>query len=170
MVANKGGYVREGRNDRKCPKCLFLSGGILRYFTLTGGITSLGVFSDAFPGHKMRVHLLPAPGILVIWVVTHPSNIWPHCCLTSVIKWVPVCQTWQDAVHSSYQATAAGNPAFWIIFFQPASQLVGRSVDRRKRKSKYSSDAANFSDDAVKVKTRSDDDDERIETKLVIHI
>jgi hypothetical protein len=31
---------------------------LLRYFTQTGGITPLGVFSDTFPGHKMRVYTL----------------------------------------------------------------------------------------------------------------
>jgi hypothetical protein len=71
--------------------------GVLRYFTLTDGITTLGVFSNTFPDHKMRVHLLTAPGLLVIWAVTHPSTNRSHRCLTSVIKWVPVCQTWQDA-------------------------------------------------------------------------
>jgi hypothetical protein len=35
---------------------------------------------------KMRVHLLTAPSILVIWVVTHPSTIRGQCCLTSVIN------------------------------------------------------------------------------------
>jgi hypothetical protein len=43
------------------PVCLKYRGmPVLRYFEQTGGITSLGVFSDAFPGHKMRVHLLTA--------------------------------------------------------------------------------------------------------------
>jgi hypothetical protein len=37
----------------------------------------------------MRVHLLTAPGILVIWVVTHPSTNRAQHCLTSVFKWVP---------------------------------------------------------------------------------
>jgi hypothetical protein len=31
----------------------------------TGGITPLGVFSDAFPGRKVPVHLLTAPGVPV---------------------------------------------------------------------------------------------------------
>jgi hypothetical protein len=44
--------------------------GVLRYFMQTGGITPLGVFSDALPGHNMRIHLLNAPNILVIWPVT----------------------------------------------------------------------------------------------------
>jgi hypothetical protein len=57
----------------------------------------LGVFSDAFQGHKMRVHLLTAPSILVIWPVTHPSTNGAQQCLTLVIKWVPVCPTGQDA-------------------------------------------------------------------------
>jgi hypothetical protein len=51
--------------------CNFSFFGILRYFTQTGGITSCSVFADAFPGHKMQVHLLRAPGILIIWVVTN---------------------------------------------------------------------------------------------------
>jgi hypothetical protein len=46
----------------------------------------------------MRVHLLTAPGILVIWAVTHPSTNRAQCCLTLVIKRVPVCPTWLDAV------------------------------------------------------------------------
>jgi hypothetical protein len=38
-------------------------------FTQTSGKTPHRVFSVAFPGHKMRVHLLTAPDdILVIWV------------------------------------------------------------------------------------------------------
>jgi hypothetical protein len=41
----------------------------LRYFTQRRRITPLGVFSDAFPGQKMRVHLLTAPGVLVTWKV-----------------------------------------------------------------------------------------------------
>jgi hypothetical protein len=43
----------------------------------------------------MQVHLLTAPGILVIWAVTHPSTNRAQRCLTLVIKWVPVCPTWQ---------------------------------------------------------------------------
>jgi hypothetical protein len=31
----------------------------LRYLTQTGGITPLGVFSDAFPGYKMWVIRVP---------------------------------------------------------------------------------------------------------------
>jgi hypothetical protein len=57
-----------------------------RYFLQTGGITPLGVLSDAFPGHKMCEHLLTAPGILAIWGLTHPSTIQAQHCLTSVIK------------------------------------------------------------------------------------
>jgi hypothetical protein len=62
------------------------------------GITSLSVFFDAFPGHKMLVHLLTAPGILVIWAVTHPSTNRAQRCLTSEIKRVPVCPAWHNAV------------------------------------------------------------------------
>jgi hypothetical protein len=36
-------------------------------------ITALSVFSDALPGHKLWAHLLTAPGVLVIWVITPPS-------------------------------------------------------------------------------------------------
>jgi hypothetical protein len=72
--------------------------GFLRYLTQTCGISSLGVFSDAFPAHKMRVHLLTAPNVLFIWVVTHTSTIWAQHCSTLGIKWVTVCLAWQDAV------------------------------------------------------------------------
>jgi hypothetical protein len=37
-------------------------------------MTPLCVFFNAFTGHKMRVHHITAPGILVIWAVTHPST------------------------------------------------------------------------------------------------
>jgi hypothetical protein len=40
---------------------IVFSFGVLWQFTQTGGITSLGVFSDAFAGHKMRVPLQTAP-------------------------------------------------------------------------------------------------------------
>jgi hypothetical protein len=63
----------------------FASRGVLRYFTQTGGMNPLCIFSDAFPGHKMRVHLLTAPGRLVIWAVNHPTNR-AQRCLTSVIN------------------------------------------------------------------------------------
>jgi hypothetical protein len=66
-----------------------------RYFLQTGGITSLAVFSDPFPGQKMQVHLLTAPVILVIWAFIHPSTNRAQRCLSSVIKWVTVCPTWQ---------------------------------------------------------------------------
>jgi hypothetical protein len=62
---------------------------------------SLGMWysmSYADPGLKMQEHLLTAPGILVICVVTHPRTNPTRCCLTLVIKWVPVCSTCQDAV------------------------------------------------------------------------
>jgi hypothetical protein len=39
-----------------------------------------------------------AHGVLVMWVDTHPGTIWAQRCLTSVIKWVPVCPTWHVAV------------------------------------------------------------------------
>jgi hypothetical protein len=77
---------------------VFFSCGVLPYFTQTGGITPLGVFSNALPGNKMRVHLLTASGTLVIWAVLHPITIRAQRCLTLVIKCVPVCPTWQDAV------------------------------------------------------------------------
>jgi hypothetical protein len=32
------------------------------------------LFSDAFPGHKMRVHLLITTSILVFWVLPYPST------------------------------------------------------------------------------------------------
>jgi hypothetical protein len=57
-----------------------------RCFTQTGGISPLGVFSDAFTGHKMRVHLLTAPGVLFIWAVIHPRTIRAQRCLTLVIS------------------------------------------------------------------------------------
>jgi hypothetical protein len=60
----------------------FFSPGILRYFTQTGAITPPGVFSSAFPGHMMRVHLLKAHGILVMWAVTQPSTNRAQRCLT----------------------------------------------------------------------------------------
>jgi hypothetical protein len=50
--------------------------------------------SYAKPGPKSRGHLLTAPGIL--FRVTPPST--NQCSLTSMIKWVPVCPTWQDTV------------------------------------------------------------------------
>jgi hypothetical protein len=63
----------------------------------TGEITPFGVFSDAFPGHKMQVHVLTAPGILVICEVTYPSTNWDQRCLSLAIQWTPVCPTWEDA-------------------------------------------------------------------------
>jgi hypothetical protein len=60
-------------------------------------MTPLGVFTDAFPGHKMWVNLLTAPSIQIIWTVTHSSTNRAHRCLTSVIKWVPKCTTRQAA-------------------------------------------------------------------------
>jgi hypothetical protein len=42
----------------------------------------------AFPLQKMRVNLLTAPGILVIWTVTYPSTKLAQRCFTLVIKWV----------------------------------------------------------------------------------
>jgi hypothetical protein len=47
-------------------------------------LLSIGVFSDDFPGHKMRVHFLTAPGILVIWAVTYPSTKRVQRCFISV--------------------------------------------------------------------------------------
>jgi hypothetical protein len=44
---------------------------VLQYFMQIGGITPLGFYSDALTGQKMQVHLLTAPGVLFIWVVTH---------------------------------------------------------------------------------------------------
>jgi hypothetical protein len=41
----------------KCLDIICFSYGVLRYFTQIGRPTFFGVFSDAFPGHKMRVHL-----------------------------------------------------------------------------------------------------------------
>jgi hypothetical protein len=61
-------------------------------------ITPLGVFSDAFLGHKMQLNLLTSPSIFVIWMVTHPSTCGAQCCLTLMIKFVPVCPAWHDAV------------------------------------------------------------------------
>jgi hypothetical protein len=49
--------------------CLFLF-----FFAQTSRITALGVFSDAFPGHKMQAHLITAPNALVTGVVTPPST------------------------------------------------------------------------------------------------
>jgi hypothetical protein len=46
----------------------------------------------------MRVHLLTATGVLVIWVVTHPSTIWAQHCLNLVIKRIPECPMCQNAV------------------------------------------------------------------------
>jgi hypothetical protein len=46
----------------------------------------------------MQVHLQTAPGILVIYAVTPLRTNRTQRCLTLVIKWVPVCPTWQDAV------------------------------------------------------------------------
>jgi hypothetical protein len=48
------------------PASIFFSLCVLRYLAQTCGITPLGVFSDAFPGYKIWVYLLTAPGILVI--------------------------------------------------------------------------------------------------------
>jgi hypothetical protein len=56
------------------PLFSIFSFGFCQYLTQTGGITPLSVFSDAFPDHKMRVHLLTAPCILVIWAFTPPST------------------------------------------------------------------------------------------------
>jgi hypothetical protein len=53
---------------------------------------------------KMREHLLTAPGIIVIWVVTHTSTNRAQRCLTLVIKWVPECPTWQDDVQPQIQS------------------------------------------------------------------
>jgi hypothetical protein len=49
----------------------------------------------------MRVNLLTAPDMIVIWAVTHQSTNRAQSCLTLEIKWVPVCQTCQDAVFTS---------------------------------------------------------------------
>jgi hypothetical protein len=80
-------------NKRLCvvKHCLSknISWGVLWYFTKTGRITPLGAFPDAFSGHKMWEHLLTAPS------TQHPAQY----CLTSVIKWIPVCPTCQYAVH-----------------------------------------------------------------------
>jgi hypothetical protein len=46
--------------------------GVLQYFTQTGKITPLDVFSDAFPVRKMQKINTTSPSKLVIWVVTHP--------------------------------------------------------------------------------------------------
>jgi hypothetical protein len=59
----------------------------------------------ADPGHKMREHLSTAPRVLSR--VTPPSTNGAQHCSTLVIKWGPVCPTWQDAV---YDITFAGIP------------------------------------------------------------
>jgi hypothetical protein len=61
------------RNNITCDKLTKSFG--MRYFTL---------YAD--PGLKMQEYLLTAPGILVIWAVTHPSTNRAQHCLTSVIK------------------------------------------------------------------------------------
>jgi hypothetical protein len=77
--------------------CFFGFLGALLYFPQTGGLTHLSVFSVAFPDHKMRLLIIIAPGILVIWAVTNPSTNRAKHGLTLVIKWLSVCQTWQNA-------------------------------------------------------------------------
>jgi hypothetical protein len=47
----------------------------------------------------MRVHLLAAPGILVIWVVSYPRTIRSQRCLTLVIKWAPVNVARRRSLH-----------------------------------------------------------------------
>jgi hypothetical protein len=51
-------------------------------------------------GYQYMQHLLTAPGVLVICVVTHPSTIWAQRWLTLVIEWVPICLTWQASVET----------------------------------------------------------------------
>jgi hypothetical protein len=89
--------LREGVSRYKQCNTTFsfsFSRSVLRYITQTGGMTPLGVFSGAFPGHKMQAHLLTAHGILFIWAVTYPTINRAQRCLTLVIKWVQVCPTW----------------------------------------------------------------------------
>jgi hypothetical protein len=43
--------------------------------------------SDTFSGNTMRVHLTTAPGVLVIWVITHPSTFRDQHCLIKYINW-----------------------------------------------------------------------------------
>jgi hypothetical protein len=75
-----------------------MSSGQMSFWAKVSGQMSLGKCRMG----KCRVTLLTAPGILVIWVVTHPSTNRAQCCLTSVIKRVPVCPTWQNAVLSLF--------------------------------------------------------------------
>jgi hypothetical protein len=46
----------------------------------------------------MRVHILTAPGVLIILIVTPPSTFRAPRYLTSIIKWVSVCPVLQYAV------------------------------------------------------------------------
>jgi hypothetical protein len=73
-------------NFRKClplylsvtffSKPIFLEALCMRYFTQTGGITSLGVFSDAFPGQKMFFLIfLEMKGFLVFFVACLNENV-----------------------------------------------------------------------------------------------
>jgi hypothetical protein len=45
---------------------------------------------DPLLGPKMRENHPTVDGVLVLWVITHPSTIQAQHCLTLVIKWVPV--------------------------------------------------------------------------------
>jgi hypothetical protein len=108
----------------------------LRYFTQTGGITPLGVFSDALPGHNMREHLLTAPSILVVWAVTHPNTNQAQRCLNLMDKLVPVCPTWQDAVLKcsfiKVSYTCIFYERFGCVFTKSASNLLASRPHLRR--------------------------------------
>jgi hypothetical protein len=63
------------------------------------------------PGYKMLEHLPIPPG--VPFRVTPLSTSLVQPCLTLLIKWAPVCPTWQDAVllnSADYRNLANRNP------------------------------------------------------------
>jgi hypothetical protein len=61
----------------------------------------------------------PWPDILVIWAVTHPSNIRSERHLKAVIKWVPVFPTWKDTFLVSKK---------WVHLVSPQTELLERDT------------------------------------------
>jgi hypothetical protein len=80
---------------------IFSSWGILRYFTLTNGITLLWV-SSPLPSQATRCGytFYQYASYLLFGQSPILSTNRAQRCLTSVIKWAPVCPTWQDAILS----------------------------------------------------------------------
>jgi hypothetical protein len=86
--------------------------------------------SYADPDLKKRDHLQKASGVLSL--VTPPSTNRALRCLSSVIKWVPVCPMWQDVLRTTLLRRNGDSllfflwprPSFLCTFTRPSKKQL----------------------------------------------